>query len=1733
MARKVGKWNPSLHPRDARGRFTRSSTRVMKGSDTTRARSAVTGFRPAKIDTPAAVGEWLAKHAGAAPADDSAMGRYLAGGWRETNPAIRREKTPPPDVVEIDAAFSPLAEDVVLRRQVPLAMFAHIPVGDLVGMKVRDAAYASTSIDQPGQPSAADAVTMHIATPAGTPAFVNPDAGEVLLGRDTEVAITRAEPNGAGGWDLYGVVIPKKAIKREDRTEPGDDQPAAGDTPAATDGDTAGQPAGDTGDNAGDNAGQPAPEAPAGDASTPAGAPAQDGVRQAARSGDTATGDGTPGPAGGGRGRGRAERRPRAAARRPEPAQDDTAAPAGGGAQTGETPAAGPGLAGYEQRRERLAAGVASGVASRRRLSGGNVAEAVELVTFNNGDQAIRKATRENSTTALRPATEQQDAEELTAALAAALGAPTPAVHRAGPTEIYAEYVDGRTAMEYQAATSPAEAGALQTRMIDSDEGRMLGLLDMLTENYDRHGGNWMIDTGGRLVGIDHGQAFWHSPGGPKYPPANFRKPFTAHFMEWNDSGTARGWADNDISPADIAEARRRLDALRPEFERLGHGDWHDFAAGRLDTLGQRARGTRDRIAGRDPGQAATGETPAAGTRTPAERARPDLAAAAAEIAPPPPIVYAPTDGAMADIDPVDRERIRVAAEDNAGRIARTPFMRSSVSRYVAEGRDLRDMVDRYGLATVANAVRQVLDQRPELAERGTDDVELAKTYRRDAAQDATEAANTAIEAGDFAAARAALDEGERIDPTFTLPVPGGPPMDWPAMRELVDEVERERTGDGTPAAGTSAPDAGPAGSGTSQAAGTDVPGAQDTPATPPAGDAEPAGDAGPPEQLDIAGGTTAFDLSRAEVGMAERPQVGRTSVFGRDQQLGLFADESRELKGQEALLDALLAMPAGPAAAPPPDAPPAPLPPAPDAGDDQAAVELPTARESIVPADLSRWSDEQLAELFREVSAVDSVEQLDEDGLQRIADEWERREAAMAELVASVPADLTAMPDEDLERLFARVTGELGTEDEPTVQRMIAELDRRTEVERQARENAPKLAMLARPVDSLTDDEIEVAFGYASDLGDEDALVRVSVEWERREREQQAREAAAQAERDAREAAQRAEAIRQAEIATARAAAEHAEAQRIRQFDAFGAAAAAAIVPRLGEADVNTAVGLLGETGMRRLMGDQWVDEQFGDRPDLSEIARNGLMMTGARQLPPGDQVRILFAAADLEADREFDGWTDSELFAVIRDGMFIQGADRERARRAGREQTRRKVRTLRAERAEQFRQARLRAAAAPPGELTNAELELAPVLVTVDNPDAEDVVARLGALRGEVERRQAELARIAAEKAAGPAGPARYANPMQRYGGLLMIATRPSNDTQRQARDRLRRAQAAVYGLPEDAAEKDIKAAARKDPRPHIDQVTEVLAWYRHLGAHEDIGETQNIGGEPRVGGWPVEYLTGWPDDADVPDTPDPLPPAYVSKADEVWEAIRDNARDEVEQGRYDTAGRSLRAIARTYRIPVPPIGAGGEGLGRLQHQVHLALRNDNRHPKDRAADFLAQFRALAAEDGVDPADTLRYGPPDKGRRKPAPASFRQSTPDQQRRIDELVARGWDWLEAYAEVHGADPEALRRSEAGSEKEIKQAYVEFVERQFRDAETATAGNLLTKSAAARGVDARSLFSGPWSTAKARASEELLRWWADNPRMTYADFKAMIVGGADARAARERMITAGKGNEFA
>ncbi|MEU4234174.1 phage minor capsid protein [Nonomuraea sp. NPDC026600] len=138
-----------------------------------------------------------------------------------------------------------------------------------------------------------------------------------------------------------------------------------------------------------------------------------------------------------------------------------------------------------------------------------------------------------------------------------------------------------------------------------------------------------------------------------------------------------------------------------------------------------------------------------------------------------------------------------------------------------------------------------------------------------------------------------------------------------------------------------------------------------------------------------------------------------------------------------------------------------------------------------------------------------------------------------------------------------------------------------------------------------------------------------------------------------------------------------------------------------------------------------------------------------------------------------------------------------------------------------------------------------------------------------------------------------------------------------------------------------------------------------------------------------------------------------------------------------------------------------------------------------------------------------------------------------DDDRRVDALVARGWDYVDAYAEVFGLDPEQLRREERRAalnsdrrpgetlDQTVSRLYRDWIHTQWLQAENATNGYLLNKAGEAEGIDPISLFSGPLSRSKKYASEELRRWWNTHQRMTLTEFRAQILGReSDKRSAR-------------
>ncbi|MFE2033046.1 hypothetical protein ACFXBB_07240 [Streptomyces scopuliridis] len=127
-------------------------------------------------------------------------------------------------------------------------------------------------------------------------------------------------------------------------------------------------------------------------------------------------------------------------------------------------------------------------------------------------------------------------------------------------------------------------------------------------------------------------------------------------------------------------------------------------------------------------------------------------------------------------------------------------------------------------------------------------------------------------------------------------------------------------------------------------------------------------------------------------------------------------------------------------------------------------------------------------------------------------------------------------------------------------------------------------------------------------------------------------------------------------------------------------------------------------------------------------------------------------------------------------------------------------------------------------------------------------------------------------------------------------------------------------------------------------------------------------------------------------------------------------------------------------------------------------------------------------------------------------------------------------DW---YAGMSSTEQWIAEREYAGMQQrtaytraEIREMYSDHVYAQALAAEDATNGYMLTKAAQLAGVDPVSLFSGPSHVAYARASEELRRWWADNPRTTLAEYEEMVTGQRSSAAETARRSGNTQQNRF-
>jgi hypothetical protein len=157
-------------------------------------------------------------------------------------------------------------------------------------------------------------------------------------------------------------------------------------------------------------------------------------------------------------------------------------------------------------------------------------------------------------------------------------------------------------------------------------------------------------------------------------------------------------------------------------------------------------------------------------------------------------------------------------------------------------------------------------------------------------------------------------------------------------------------------------------------------------------------------------------------------------------------------------------------------------------------------------------------------------------------------------------------------------------------------------------------------------------------------------------------------------------------------------------------------------------------------------------------------------------------------------------------------------------------------------------------------------------------------------------------------------------------------------------------------------------------------------------------------------------------------------------------------------------------------------------------------------------ARFADISRQDQLDePALREVIGEMDRREKKPRP---RRPTKAQQD-LDAQLEQGRDYRSAAAAVIDRKPgETLDAA-------VRRYHDEWLDLSYLQAEQNTSGHMLSPEGKAARIDPRSLFTGPLTRARKYASEELLRWWADNPRLNRTQFRAQLLARpSDVKAAK-------------
>ncbi|NRQ31288.1 hypothetical protein HII36_05475 [Nonomuraea sp. NN258] len=278
-----------------------------------------------------------------------------------------------------------------------------------------------------------------------------------------------------------------------------------------------------------------------------------------------------------------------------------------------------------------------------------------------------------------------------------------------------------------------------------------------------------------------------------------------------------------------------------------------------------------------------------------------------------------------------------------------------------------------------------------------------------------------------------------------------------------------------------------------------------------------------------------------------------------------------------------------------------------------------------------------------------------------------------------------------------------------------------------------------------------------------------------------------------------------------------------------------------------------------------------------------------------------------------------------------------------------------------------------------------------------------------------------------------------------------------------------------------------------------------------------------------------------------PDTFAAAIMEAADRYEEATPDHR-----PGYYKSLFRAVRGGRRTTRKPTPS-----------PEPAKPREEPKRRQSPARADDPIAALREIHNINDLSDDDVMavmeRYQDDDDGMSRLLDEldrieretrdvwtwNWREEETDADRQISDLIASGrYSYMEAYAEVHGLDPAELERQERRAlleadrrpgediDQAVRRLYAEWLDRAYERAEADTNGFMLNAEGRAAGINERSLFSGPGARARKYASEELLRFWQDSPRLTLTEFRAQWLGRESDRRAAEQIRAGGAGREF-